>query len=58
MAVRLRKGSGHGLAPLTIYDFLPVFRYRRRDGSSGWWLNWPVVVALVVGFLSGRHFGR
>lgn len=57
MAIRLRKDSAPGFAPLTIYDFLPLFRFRRRDGSSGWWLNWPVVVAIAAGFLAGRHFG-
>lgn len=50
MALRQKKDSVERFAPLSLSDFLSVFSYRDRDGVPYLWVNWPVVVALAVGF--------
>lgn len=57
MALRQKKDNVEQFAPLSLFDFLPVFSYRRRDGSSDLWINWPVVVALAVGVALGLWLG-
>lgn len=55
MAVRARNGRNNGLAPLTISDFLPIYFYRTTSGALDVWLNWPVLVAFLVGAFIGRY---
>lgn len=57
MALRQKKDNIERFAPLSLFDFLPVFTYRGRDGASHLWVNWPVVVALAVGVALGRWLG-
>lgn len=55
MAVRARNGRNNGLAPLTLSDFLPIYFYRTTTGALDVWLNWPVLVAFLVGAFIGRY---
>lgn len=54
MGLRLRKPVVPFRARLTWRDFVPLYFYRERDGSGATWINWPVVVALAVGYGVGR----
>lgn len=55
MSLRARNGRNNGLAPLTISDFLPVYFYRTTSGALDVWLNWPVLVALLIGAFVARY---
>lgn len=58
MAARARnRGSGERFARLGLHDFLPAFSYRDSEGRPDLWINWPVVVALVVGFAVAKFLG-
>lgn len=57
MAMRARKQEAAAFAPLTIFDFLPVFTYRGRSGGRRLWINWPVLAALALGYALGGRFG-
>lgn len=55
MAIRARNGRNNGLSPLRVADYLPIYFYRTTSGSLDVWLNWPVLVAFLVGGVVARY---